>query len=89
MIVSERAVVSEGTAEDNITLDTRYSSYDLTEGNKSSVTPLKCRAPSWTNLLLCAVILCVALLLAFPLLVFYLPRDDKPSVRVYIFYVLV
>ena len=83
MIVSERAVDSEGTTEDNINLDTRYSSYDLTEGNKSSVTPLKCRAPSWTNLLLCAVIICVVLLLVFPLMVYYLPRDDQASVRVY------
>ena len=55
---------------------------NVTESSRSPVTPLKCRA-SLSKVVLCAVMLCVALLLVCPLIVFYLPRDDQPSVRVY------
>jgi len=75
MDVSERSV-GESAIED-------AAEGNVTESSRSPVTSLKCRAPSWSNVVLCAIMLCVALLLVCPLIVFYLPRDDQPSVRLY------
>lgn len=55
----------------------------VTDSSRSSIIPVSCRALPWTNVVLCVIILSVALLLVLPLMVFYLPRDDQPSVRLY------
>ena len=62
--------IPENAAEDSATNSSRWHT-----------TPVNCRALPWTNVVLCAIILCVVVLLALPLMVFYLPRDDQRSVR--------
>ena len=61
--------VPENAAEDSVSDSSRWP-----------ITLVNCRALPWTNVVLCAIILCVTLLLVLPLTVFYLPRDDQLSV---------
>ena len=53
---------------------------DMPGDSVSHSKTVSCRG-SWPNIVLCIIIVLVALLLALPLMVFYIPRDDEPDVR--------
>ena len=51
------------------------------DNNGSHSKAMVCRDLVWSNIVLCIVLAFVALLLALPLMIVYLPTDDVPDVR--------
>jgi len=67
--------------EKGVEIQSDYVAEDMPDDNKSHSKAMNCRGLAWPNFLLCIIIGFVALLLALPLMVFFLPRDDELDVR--------
>ena len=54
---------------------------DMPDNSKSHSKAMNCRGLAWSKIVLCVIIAFVVVLLALPLVVFYIPRDDVLDVR--------
>ena len=64
-----------------VELQSDYVAEDMPDDSKSHSKAMNCRGLVWSNILLCIIIGFVALLLALPLMVVFLPRNDELDVR--------
>ena len=60
---------------------------DMPDNSKSHSKAMNCRGLAWSNIVLCIIIGFLALLLALPLMVFFLPRNDELEVRSLLYHI--